>query len=674
MLLVNEEYKTFLSGRVPPKFDEDNLNHPILVDWYKEQLSRCILGYEHKGYRITGDHYFMLNFVPIRRVMLDYKGNPTNKFEVEYPLWTQADDRTFKQIEEARESNLDFMLMTARGEGKTYKAIALGLKEYICFEKSHSVFAGASKDLISPTFNQKLIPSLNELENRHLFLKQKRKTDTDKLIIAGETVDTGKIKKDKGRFCVLERIIFNTEGATAGRRATFTCFEEIGEFSGNPSLKDCINNTRGTANVGGIKVGFTMYIGTGGSVSSDQARDIFYNPEAYQLYIPQDCDKEKYQKGHGVFIPVYKKYGGFYEQTGYSDEEGAKKEIERVRKSKQDDIEGLTKFIQQYPLTPEEVFMKNTIKVFNSLDLAQQHTYITQKVLKKGEDYTLFKGDLEWTDNGNRVVFKPNDSGAFSFTELPKGHENGTVLKNLYCMGVDSIDMGNNDSADKSGKGRSKLAMLVKKRISPDFTNIYNNSYVCMYLNRSDEVEDDYENVMKCAIFFNAQIMLEYTRTNIKTYFKQHKQDWRFCKRPDVASSSLEESGSTIGFKATQQIINHYVSCIKHYLKETSCKTIVFEELLNQLIDYTYEDKGKFDLIAAMGGCELHDEQLRINHIAARESLETVQNIGWYVDKYGIKRFGVKPDAIPLRQVQSEWDIIDYIDETDKKNIKIVRK
>ena len=503
MLLVNEEYKTFLSGRTPPKFDEDNLNHPILVDWYKEQITRCILGYEYKGYRITGDHYFMLNFVPIRRMMLDYKGNPTNKFEVEYPLWTQADDRTFKQIEEARQSNLDFMLMTARGEGKTYKAIALGLKEYICFERSHAVFAGASKDLISPTFNQKLIPSLNELENRHLFLKQKRKTDTDKLIIAGETVDTGKIKKDKGRFCVLERIIFNTEGATAGRRATFTCFEEIGEFSNNPSLKDCINNTRGTANVGGIKVGFTMYIGTGGSVSSDQARDIFYNAEAYQLYVPNDCDLIKYPQGHGVFIPVYKKYGGFYEQTGYSDEEGAKQEIERVRNSKRNDVEGLTKFIQQYPLTPEEVFMKKNSKIFTSLDLAEQTVKLQTKMLVPDIEIGDLRLKTDPDTKQQKVEFVHNPHGRIKIYSHPKKY------KNLYCIGVDSIDMGNDDSADKTGKGRSKLAALVKQRINPDAStsDACNNSYVAMYLNRADDVEDDYEQVMLLAMYYDCNIM-----------------------------------------------------------------------------------------------------------------------------------------------------------------------
>jgi hypothetical protein len=675
MLLVNEEYDTFLSGRIPPKFDLDNLDHPILIEWYKEQIKRCVLGYEHKGYRITGEHYFMLNFVPIRRFLLDYNGNPTKKFETEYPLWSQADDRIFKQIEEAKQSNLDFMLMTSRSFGKTYISLALALREYVCFEESHSIVMGTSLDAVKGTFNQKLIPSLNELEERHVFLKQKRLVDTEKEIKSGEKISKEEIDETKGRKCILERIIFTKQGATAGRRATLNIFEEIGEWDKNPSLKECINNTKGISNVGDIKQGFTMYIGTGGSIASDQARDIFFSPEAYELYIPKDCDRNKYEKGHAVFMPAYTKYGGCYESTGYTNEELALEKINIKRKSKEDDIEALNMLKQQYPLTLEEMFMKNTTRVFSSLDLAQQHTYITQKILKNDEDYFLRVGDLIFKNGMKEVIFVDNPNGRFKMIEEPERLD-GEVPKNLYCMGVDSIDMGNDDSADKTGKNRSKLGFLIKKRISPvnPLGDVCNNSYVAMYLYRADDVEDNYEDVLKAAIYFNCNVMLEYTRTRIVTYFKRYKQDWRFCKRPDIGSSSFTESESVIGYKADEKTIKHYIGVIKEYIKETSCRTIFFKELLEQLIDYTYEEKGKFDLIAAMGGCELHDEQLTINHIVARKPNKEVSLIGWYTDAFGVKRRGSLNDVKKLNFGNTNFGIIDYIDATDKNNIKIVKR
>jgi hypothetical protein len=673
MLLVNEEHKTFLSGRTPPKFDEDNLDHPILVDWYKEQLYRCKYGYEHKGYFITGTHYFMLNFVPIKKLIIDNKGNPTKNFEIEYPLWSQADDKIFKQIDEARDSNLDFMLMTSRSFGKTYISIALCLREYVLFKKSHCIIAGTSLDAVKGTFNQKLIPSLNELEARHLILKQKRLVDTEKEVKSGEQIDTGTKKETKGRDCVLERIIFTKEGATAGRRAKVNLFEEIGEWDKNPKLADCINNNLGISKVGGIKQGFNMYIGTGGSIASDQARDIFFNPRAYELYIPQDCDKIKYPKGHGVFMPAYTKYGGCYEATGYTDEERAKKEINTLRESKADSIEALNMLKQQYPLTLEEMFMKNSINVFTSLDLADQTVRLQTKMITPEIDI----GDLHLRtnpDTGTKFVeFQHNPHGRIKILK----HPDKIKYKNLYCMGVDSIDIGNNESADKTGYRRSKLACLVKQRINPDasISDKFNNSYVAMYLNRADDVEDDYEQVMLLSMYYDCKVMLEFTKTTIKSYFKRYKQDWRFCKSPDISSSRMEGSDS-IGFRATEQIIRHYIGLIKEYIKENSY-SIFFQELCEQLIDYTYEEKGKFDLIAAMGGCEIHDEQLSINFQSAKaeKNNTTNQSIGYYYEQINgrrVKRYGIQnKEPLNIKPILQTSAIVDYV---DTKNNEIVYK
>lgn len=37
-------------------------------DWWLEQLKRCKYGFEHGGYRITGDHYFFLNFYTLMKI------------------------------------------------------------------------------------------------------------------------------------------------------------------------------------------------------------------------------------------------------------------------------------------------------------------------------------------------------------------------------------------------------------------------------------------------------------------------------------------------------------------------------------------------------------------------------------------------------------------------------
>ena len=653
MVLINEEEKTFLSGRRPPKFDEDNLDHPVMVDWYKEQARRCILGYEHKGHRITGEHYFMLNFMPIKRFILDVKGNPTKKFEIEYPLWTQADDKLFKQIEEAKKSNLDFMLMTPRGWGKTYCSLALILRDYVFIRGSHCIVAGASEKLVSPTFNQKLIPSLNELENNHLFLKQKRNVDTPIKIQSGEIVDTGKVKSTRGRNCILEKIIFNTEGATAGRRANITLFEEIGEFTNNPSLKDCINNHRGVNNVGGVKTGFTMYIGTGGSVASTQARDIYYNAEAYELYVPDDCDRTVYEKGHGVFFPVYSKYGGYYEKTGYPEEEKAKDAIISMRAKKEDDVEAYTKFVQQFPLTVEEVFMTNTRKIFSSSKLSKQTTDLITGIINP----SIKRGYLESYKNNNKleIVFKENKEGNLYIFEHPVwvsqvmgglSTNESKIIDKLYISGIDSVDQDKKDSTAKKGD-LSKIACLVKKRVDPTSPlNATNSSYVAMYWGRSEDSRDDYEQILLLHIYYNALGLLEHTRIRIRDYFVEKNATKYLAREPSHLSNTIKgynHISHKIGIRITTDIIDAYIDYIKEYIQDYYDR-IYFIDILRQLGDYSNEKKKKFDLVAAMGMCELLDREMRDVQPNNSKNKNKIKQMSWYTDSFGRKVFGHKPE------------------------------
>ena len=49
----------FLEGRTPPPVALDSAEN---LEWYAEQLHRCIYGFEYKGVRISGDYYWFLNF------------------------------------------------------------------------------------------------------------------------------------------------------------------------------------------------------------------------------------------------------------------------------------------------------------------------------------------------------------------------------------------------------------------------------------------------------------------------------------------------------------------------------------------------------------------------------------------------------------------------------------
>ena len=99
----------------------------------------------------------------------------------------------------------------------------------------------------------------------------------------------------------------------------------------------------------------------------------------------------------------------------------------------------------------------------------------------------------------------------------------------------------------------------------------------------------------------------------------------------------------TIGTLATPSIIDHQNDLIASYIDEFS-EQIWFQELLDQLTRYSLENKTKFDMVAAFAMALLADEELK-GYIPQKEEQDKSdwQDIGFYTDENGIKRYGVIP-------------------------------
>jgi hypothetical protein len=71
---------------------------------------------------------------------------------------------------------------------------------------------------------------------------------------------------------------------------------------------------------------------------------------------------------------------------------------------------------------------------------------------------------------------------------------------------------------------------------------------------------------------------------------------------------------------------------------------IWFEEMLDELMRYTDENKTHFDIIAAMAMTELADEELgTVVPVKVVKTDETWEDVGYYTDERGYKRWGVIP-------------------------------
>lgn len=107
--------------------------------------------------------------------------------------------------------------------------------------------------------------------------------------------------------------------------------------------------------------------------------------------------------------------------------------------------------------------------------------------------------------------------------------------------------------------------------------------------------------------------MLEFTKISIQQYFDKYNKKHLFMQRPEFAvSNKLRNRPTTkqlIGLPATEAVITHGLELIEMYVEDYS-KYIMFDEMLEELLNYSYEEKRKFDIVAAMSQCEIGDEAL----------------------------------------------------------------
>lgn len=85
------------------------------IDFWKEQFERCREGYEVNGYRITGDHYFFLNFYQLPASKVKKTGQGRGMI---FPTFAAKQYEYFHYIELCEYLSKDVCAVKARGVGQ----------------------------------------------------------------------------------------------------------------------------------------------------------------------------------------------------------------------------------------------------------------------------------------------------------------------------------------------------------------------------------------------------------------------------------------------------------------------------------------------------------------------------------------------------------------------------
>ena len=531
-------------------------------DFWREQYKRCTEGYTVGKYRITGDHYFFLNFYRMEVISEGARGGAGRNEK--FPTFLAKQYEFFHYVEMAERLHKDVAILKARGIGLSEIVACLAVRPYITNRGYRSLLTCAAEGKLTP-LKTKCWKQLNWLDMntnggmRHLRQKVNN-ADTKR---ASQVTPDG---VEYGWMSEIDSVIADTSDKIRGDRVDRLIYEEAGS---NKYLTKSWIQGNALVELGGYHFGTRIALGTGGDdMALEGLSNIFAKPEGYNVlpYKNYDTEDRKPQLT-AFFIPAHKfsLREEFLDTRGVTQSEEFKKFYEEERKK----LSGkdLLDYCAEHCFIPNEALYKQGENIFDSIAIADRLTQIR-----------IFKAGL-----------KPE------------------YVSLLWDRSGDTPDLTK----------VSDFCIVIKKRIY----GLQEAKYVAIYKDRPRDIREAYDVAMKLLVWYNCKALLEHTKISIVTYFKEKKKDSLFMKRPASTLGDMKRGNSQmIGVPATEAIIKHGLELINNFVNDY-CYSIDIDEMLEQLLKYSWENKRKFDIIASMEMAEIADEELMNIRPAAQDKL-----------------------------------------------------
>lgn len=340
---------------------------------------------------------------------------------------------------------------------------------------------------------------------------------------------------------------------------------------------------------------------------------MFYNPEEYQILPYKNTYGQDQQVQYtGYFIPSYTMWFGTEDVKGFDDRgvvyEDLAKEYFLKEFSQIKDPHHLTLKRAEFCFTPEDAFILEGSNRFDQELLIDQYNNITLHKTIEGPKSIKLSWNVDKTTGMADKEHKPKiefvSDSPIKIIELPLEDADGNTYSNLYCGGADLIDT---DSTTSTGQTDvSEYCIVILRRSF----GLNTPKVVAIYKERPKHIQTAFENTMKLCSLYNCKLLVEATRISIKQYFeKEHKLHYLMRRPQATANTAARTNFKQYGVPATQAIIEHQLDLIEQFIIDYS-ETIQFPEMLQELMKYSYENKRKFDIVAAFGICLLADEEM----------------------------------------------------------------
>ena len=614
-------------------------------EWWKERIRRCNEGYEVNGYRITGDNYFFLNFYNLKSsdsgtINQDYGFPEFLVFQYEY----------FHYLEICEKLKRDTSVLKSRGIGFSEMAASFITRPYTTIPNFRSVVSTFSERHLNPTLSKIWLQMDWLNDNTESAFRRVRMNINTKTHKRASKKD--KDGSESGHRSEVEGLICDDPDKLRGDRTQILVYEEAGA---DPILmKKWVKGEALITVLGGKRVGRRIAFGTGGSSkasSMEGLKKMTLNPIAYDIFpVRHNYTQNGKYILSGLFIPAYRIVYEFVDKRGWCNLEKAKDYYIKEREKKAGNPKDLLEYKSEYCFTIEEALIQHADNIFPREELAEQSAQI--EIYKTTPP--IHWGHLTWVrDSDDRVTGvkwrEDPEGGKIGILEHPLLSDIGTDYKNLYIGGIDSIDIGTADSTG-TDKKPSHFCIVIKKRV----LGLGDPKYVAMYKERPKDVRDSYDNAAKLLMYYSCQAVLESSRTAIITHYRNKKWTHLLMKRPRSTMSDITKGNSNMfGAPTSVKVISHYRELVYDFCLDYSF-TIGYKDMVDQLLDYTDENKKDFDIVAAMGMAELGDEEMSFKKPEPKEKEGTLfPNIGYWKDSKGYRHHGIIPTSSESKDAQT---------------------
>lgn len=551
-----------------PDLNPDSVQYQ---EYWAQEMDRCINGFKPKGMKkISGKYYFYLNYYMI----LGNDGTSGNRKTLIHPWYRTMDHEYFDTIETCKEEGKGMIVIKARDKGFSYMNSGAVAHEYTFFP-FNDVGVAAGLQATADAFFDKVKKGLNGIHPnfKHSVLK-----DTTDIMRSGYKQKNKDGKWEIGGYqsTIICRTMDNPE-VFKGERVSLMIFEEAGEFK---KLKNAYMSSKACFMDGDIQFGVPIVGGTGGDITkaSKDFMDMYYSYDAYNL-IP-------------MFIPASRAYYGFFDiNTGVENEKAAIEKLtqERDNIQKSGDNDAYNLHVQNYPLTVEEAFLNTKSSRFDISLLNAQRSRILSSIDFRSQ---IQRGYLDW-ELGNEefaVKWRPHPDGPYRILAHPM-----TEFRFLDIGGVDSYDQ------DTAGASDSLGSAIIYRRFAN--TDVPSDYVIAEYTDRPPKKEDFWDGVLKLAVYYNAKMLVEYTKIGILDYFKRMNALKYLKEKPESAHNPGTKTRNRYGVHMNKQVKSLLEDLIDDYIRE-NVEDIWFMDLIDELAVYGRQNT---DRAMAFGLCLIHN-------------------------------------------------------------------